>query len=296
MNAPSLVVVHDKCRDSQTFVDCHSSSDQFNALKNNTYSASSSFSSTHSSYPPPSTLPPPYQHHPSSSIYAVNLSNHCFPECFSSSSSPVVLSQTKFIQSCVTPMNCSLPLPVIADYSHNNSSSTTSGNNNNNSISTVSHLTFSINDTNNNSNNNNNNNNGRVVVGDLQTIVNPQQTTTAVVAAAATTTTTTTTVTFFICEVCSSRYRSTAGLRYHYHSQHSGYTPQNPISASAARLVVPIGEERGMGVGGGLRGGRPRRHRGKYDKERTEITLVYYSLSFFYIIIITPCATTTLHR
>nr|CAH8876519.1 unnamed protein product [Trichobilharzia regenti] len=412
LNAPSLVVVHDKCRDSQTFVDCHSSSDQFNALKNNTYSASSSFSSTHSSYPPPSTLPPPYQHHPSSSIYAVNLSNHCFPECFSSSSSPVVLSQTKFIQSCVTPMNwsntsfanqsnmsslsshtstsmnmnlssvssscivpsssslllsssspsidstqtmeelntgyflhrcsdprppstnnsnnnnnneylimpigefhrgnmsrqsdscidnnnnnnnnnnncidvsmnrgSSLPLPVIADYSHNNSSSTTSGNNNNNSISTVSHLTFSINDTNNNSNNNNNNNNGRVVVGDLQTIVNPQQTTTAVVAAAATTTTTTTTVTFFICEVCSSRYRSTAGLRYHYHSQHSGYTPQNPISASAARLVVPIGEERGMGVGGGLRGGRPRRHRGSTasSKSRDKLINSHYSSDY----------------
>ncbi|KAK4475399.1 hypothetical protein MN116_002458 [Schistosoma mekongi] len=86
--------------------------------------------------------------------------------------------------------------------------------------------------------------NGRVV-GDLQTFVNPQ--------------TATTTVTFFVCEVCSSRYRSTAGLRYHYHSQHSGYTPQNPISASASRLVVPIGEERV--IGGGLRGGRPRRHR-----------------------------------
>ncbi|KAF8560569.1 hypothetical protein P879_07300 [Paragonimus westermani] len=69
----------------------------------------------------------------------------------------------------------------------------------------------------------------------------------------------TTTVTFFVCEVCASRYRSTAGLRYHYHSQHSGYTPKNPISASAARLVVPVGEERG--IGGGLRGGRPRRHK-----------------------------------
>ncbi|KER25256.1 hypothetical protein T265_07243 [Opisthorchis viverrini] len=60
--------------------------------------------------------------------------------------------------------------------------------------------------------------------------------------------------------VCASRYRSTAGLRYHYHSQHSGYTPKNPISASASRLVVPVGEERG--IGGGLRGGRPRRHKG----------------------------------
>lgn len=69
----------------------------------------------------------------------------------------------------------------------------------------------------------------------------------------------TTTVTFFVCEVCASRYRSTAGLRYHYHSQHSGYTPKNPISASASRLVVPVGEERG--IGGGLRGGRPRRHK-----------------------------------
>ncbi|KAF6778412.1 hypothetical protein AHF37_02908 [Paragonimus kellicotti] len=72
----------------------------------------------------------------------------------------------------------------------------------------------------------------------------------------------TTTVTFFVCEVCASRYRSTAGLRYHYHSQHSGYTPKNPISASASRLVVPVGEERG--IGGGLRGGRPRRHKGEY--------------------------------
>lgn len=69
----------------------------------------------------------------------------------------------------------------------------------------------------------------------------------------------TTTVTFFVCEVCASRYRSTAGLRYHYHSQHSGYTPKNPISASASRLVVPVGEERG--IGGGLRGGRPRRNK-----------------------------------
>ncbi|TPP60136.1 Phd finger protein 10 [Fasciola gigantica] len=70
----------------------------------------------------------------------------------------------------------------------------------------------------------------------------------------------TTTVTFFVCEVCASRYRSTAGLRYHYHSQHSGYSPKNPISASASRLVVPVGEERG--IGGGLRGGRPRRNKG----------------------------------
>lgn len=74
----------------------------------------------------------------------------------------------------------------------------------------------------------------------------------------------TTTVTFFVCEVCASRYRSTAGLRYHYHSQHSGYSPKNPISASASRLVVPVGEERG--IGGGLRGGRPRRNKGKLSE------------------------------
>ncbi|VEL33641.1 unnamed protein product [Protopolystoma xenopodis] len=70
---------------------------------------------------------------------------------------------------------------------------------------------------------------------------------------------TTTTVTFFVCEVCGSRYRSTAGLRYHYHSQHAGYTSQSPISASASRLVVPLGDERGCT--GGLRGGRARRSR-----------------------------------
>ncbi|CAL8082897.1 unnamed protein product [Calicophoron daubneyi] len=76
----------------------------------------------------------------------------------------------------------------------------------------------------------------------------------------------TTTVTFFVCEVCASRYRSTAGLRYHYHSQHSGYTPKNPISASASRLVVPVGEERG--IGGGLRGGRPRRTKAGNSESR----------------------------
>ncbi|CAH8598348.1 unnamed protein product [Schistosoma turkestanicum] len=101
------------------------------------------------------------------------------------------------------------------------------------------------------------------IVGDLQTFVNPQ--------------TATTTVTFFVCEVCSSRYRSTAGLRYHYHSQHSGYTPQNPISASASRLVVPVGEERG--IGGGLRGGRPRRHRGSTasSKSRDKLANSHYA-------------------
>ncbi|KAL7058637.1 hypothetical protein AAHC03_013700 [Spirometra sp. Aus1] len=66
----------------------------------------------------------------------------------------------------------------------------------------------------------------------------------------------TTMVTFFVCEVCASRYRSTAGLRYHYHSQHAGYTPRNPISASASRITIPMHEYNRYGPATGLRGGR----------------------------------------
>lgn len=65
-----------------------------------------------------------------------------------------------------------------------------------------------------------------------------------------------TVVTFFVCEVCASRYRSTAGLRYHYHSQHVGYTPRNPISASASRVTIPMHEFNRLGPTTGLRGGR----------------------------------------
>uniref|UniRef100_A0A5K3FV21 C2H2-type domain-containing protein n=1 Tax=Mesocestoides corti TaxID=53468 RepID=A0A5K3FV21_MESCO len=66
----------------------------------------------------------------------------------------------------------------------------------------------------------------------------------------------TTVVTFFVCEVCASRYRSTAGLRYHYHSQHAGYTPRNPISASASRISIPTSEYNRFAPNSGPRGGR----------------------------------------
>ncbi|VDO13292.1 unnamed protein product [Rodentolepis nana] len=66
----------------------------------------------------------------------------------------------------------------------------------------------------------------------------------------------TTVVTFFVCEVCASRYRSTAGLRYHYHSQHAGYTPRNPISASASRISIPTSEYNRFAPNTGPRGGR----------------------------------------
>ncbi|EUB62668.1 hypothetical protein EGR_02464 [Echinococcus granulosus] len=71
----------------------------------------------------------------------------------------------------------------------------------------------------------------------------------------------TTVVTFFVCEVCASRYRSTAGLRYHYHSQHAGYTPRNPISASASRISIPTSEYNRFAPNTGPRGGRNGRNK-----------------------------------
>ncbi|CAH8634072.1 unnamed protein product [Heterobilharzia americana] len=195
--------------------------------------------------------------------------------------SPIHRANMSKLSNSVNVVNRNNSVPIPTDSAH----STTSINN---TVAVVNPTFSNIDHKSNNNNNNNNNtlntqgnsnmmrtvdfssvtdksNNGRVV-GDLQTFVNPQ--------------TATTTVTFFICEVCSSRYRSTAGLRYHYHSQHSGYTPQNPISASASRLVVPVGEERG--IGGGLRGGRPRRHRGSTasSKSRDKSSNSHYSTEY----------------
>ncbi|CAI2734855.1 unnamed protein product [Schistosoma spindalis] len=192
------------------------------------------------------------------------------PQMFSSGRRP----NTSRLSNCSDTMNRYNPLSVPSDSFHNTPSiNSTAG-------SMVNPVFSNVDQPNNNTNNSpintsnvsdimrivdisstDKSNNGRVV-GDLQTFVNPQ--------------TATTTVTFFVCEVCSSRYRSTAGLRYHYHSQHSGYTPQNPISASASRLVVPVGEERG--IGGGLRGGRPRRHRGSTasSKSRDKLANSHY--------------------
>ncbi|CAH8682562.1 unnamed protein product [Schistosoma rodhaini] len=183
------------------------------------------------------------------------------PQFFSSGRRPNTFRQSN----CSDTMNRYNPLSVPSESFHNSPSINStvgpmvnpvfsnidqSNNNTNNSpinTSNVSDMMRIV-----DASNTDKSNNGRVV-GDLQTFVSPQ--------------TATTTVTFFVCEVCSSRYRSTAGLRYHYHSQHSGYTPQNPISASASRLVVPVGEERG--IGGGLRGGRPRRHRGSTGSSKS---------------------------
>uniref|UniRef100_A0A0R3WPX2 C2H2-type domain-containing protein n=1 Tax=Hydatigena taeniaeformis TaxID=6205 RepID=A0A0R3WPX2_HYDTA len=82
----------------------------------------------------------------------------------------------------------------------------------------------------------------------------------------------TTVVTFFVCEVCASRYRSTAGLRYHYHSQHAGYTPRNPISASASRISIPTSEYNRFAPNTGPRGGRNgrnKRSRSNYPSYRS---------------------------
>ncbi|KAM3177422.1 hypothetical protein ACTXT7_004597 [Hymenolepis weldensis] len=85
----------------------------------------------------------------------------------------------------------------------------------------------------------------------------------------------TTVVTFFVCEVCASRYRSTAGLRYHYHSQHAGYTPRNPISASASRISIPTSEYDRFAPNTGPRGGRngrTKKNRNNYPSFRTGAT------------------------
>lgn len=84
----------------------------------------------------------------------------------------------------------------------------------------------------------------------------------------------TTVVTFFVCEVCASRYRSTAGLRYHYHSQHAGYTPRNPISASASRISIPTSEYNRFAPNTGPRGGRNGRNKRSRSRSRHSYTFL----------------------